>query len=100
MEKKKRERSKRGTFRRAGEVMPGVFDLECVSDRLNLDPEWLAEEGKSGRIPCFQAGSKMLFNLRAVEKVVYARMNAMFNAVGVKEYVERARSSDGAKGNG
>jgi hypothetical protein len=48
-------------------------DLGRRFKRFGLSVAWLKSEAEAGRIPCFKAGRKLLFNLEAVEQSLLER---------------------------
>jgi hypothetical protein len=48
-------------------------DLANRFKRFGLSMAWLKAEAKAGRIPCFKAGRKLLFDPEAVEKALLER---------------------------
>jgi hypothetical protein len=48
-------------------------DLAHHYKRFGLSIAWLKAEAEAGRLPCFKAGRKLLFDLEAVEKSLLQR---------------------------
>jgi len=48
-------------------------DLASRFKRFGLSVAWLKAEAEAGRIPCFKAGRKLLFDPEAVEQSLIAR---------------------------
>ena len=50
--------------------MSELLTLPRLSRRLGLPASWLRKEADAGRIPCLRAGSRYLFHLESVQKVL------------------------------
>jgi hypothetical protein len=48
-------------------------DLANRFKRFGLSIAWLKAEAEAGRLPCFKAGRKLLFDAEAVEKTLLDR---------------------------
>ncbi len=44
--------------------------LHATSRALGLPADWLRDEALAGRIPCLRAGTRLLFDLELVRKIV------------------------------
>ena len=44
-----------------------------MARQLGLRPAWLRAEAEAGRIPCLKAGRLLLFNPKAVARILAAR---------------------------
>ena len=51
-------------------------DLANRFKRFGLSVNWLKAEAEAGRIPCFRAGRKLLFDADAVEQSLLQRARA------------------------
>jgi hypothetical protein len=47
--------------------------LQRLSLLLGLSRDWLRKEALAGRIPCLQAGKRLLFHRTAVERALHER---------------------------
>jgi hypothetical protein len=56
-------------------------DLARRFKRFGLSLAWLRAEAEAGRIPCFKAGRKLVFDPEAVEQSLLARARADAKAV-------------------
>lgn len=50
-----------------------LIGLRALSRRLTVPARWIREEASNGRIPHIKAGSSLLFNLGAVERILAER---------------------------
>jgi hypothetical protein len=55
------------------ETLFNLRDLAHRFKRLGLSMTWLKSEAEAGRIPCFRAGRKLLFDAGAVEEALLQR---------------------------
>lgn len=55
---------------------PTVLPLNRCARRLGVTAKWLREEAKAGRIPALKAGSRLIFNVAAVEAALAERAAA------------------------
>jgi hypothetical protein len=51
-------------------------DLAGRFKRFGLSYAWFRTEAEAGRLPCFRAGRKLLFDVDAVEQALLRRANA------------------------
>lgn len=52
---------------------PPLIPLAAMARRLNVTQKWLRAEGEAGRIPCLNAGGRLLFNPETVVRLLVAR---------------------------
>ena len=52
---------------------PELVNLTQLARRTGLTQPWLKSEALAGRLPCLIAGTRLLFNLPAVETVLAER---------------------------
>ncbi len=47
--------------------------LKQTASQLGVPAKWLKAEADAGRVPCLQAGRRILFNLQAVAQALFER---------------------------
>ena len=50
-----------------------IVDASQMGRLLRVSPTWLKQEAEAGRLPCVQAGKKVLFHPPTVERVLAQR---------------------------
>lgn len=64
--------------------MAEVLTIAEISERFHgIDPRWLKQQAKAGKLPHLKVGRRMLFNPVAVAEVL-ARMAAEFPPMPIK----------------
>ena len=72
--------------------MDEVLPLPRMARRLGVTARWLRAEAEAGRVPSLRAGTHLLFNPAAVQRVIAARAGA---APGQTSAEESGQQQDG-----